>query len=87
MNISPSPEFDAFVSRLTKSGRYATATEVVRSALRLLMEREDEREAKLDALRRDIQIGKEQLSRGETVSSDAFRARRDARRSHLLTDA
>ena len=87
MNISPSPEFDSFVTKLTKSERYATATEVVRTALRLLMEREDEREAKLDALRRDIQLGKDQLNRGQTDSSDEVRARRDARRSRLLADA
>ncbi len=87
MNVSPSPEFDTFVSKLTKSGRYATATEVVRTALRLLMEREDEREAKLEALRRDIQVGKDQLNRGQTVSSDEVRARREARRSSHLADA
>lgn len=87
MNISPSPEFDAFVAKLTKSGRYATATEVVRTALRLLMEREDEREAKLQALRADIQVGKEQIARGEVVSSDEVRSRRDARRARHLADA
>jgi hypothetical protein len=37
--------------------------------------------ARLQALRRDVQLGKDQLSRGETVSSDEVSARRRARRS------
>jgi predicted kinase len=35
--------------------------------------------AKLEALKREIQVAKDQLSRGQTVSSDEVLARREAR--------
>ena len=51
--------FEQFVTRLVESGRYASASEVVRDGLRLMEEREQLRSAKLEALRRDIQEGLE----------------------------
>lgn len=47
--------FDAFVASQIAAGRYASATDVIRSALRLL----EERETKLDALRRALREGEE----------------------------
>lgn len=49
--------FEAFVRSLVESGRYASASEVMRDGLRLVEEREQAREAKLAALRRDIEEG------------------------------
>jgi antitoxin ParD1/3/4 len=49
--------YEDFVRQLVKSGRYASASEVMRDGLRLLEEREELREAKLAALRRDIDEG------------------------------
>lgn len=51
--------FEDLVKRLTESGRYATASEVVRDGLRLLEQREAINQAKLDALRADIAAGLE----------------------------
>jgi antitoxin ParD1/3/4 len=45
--------FDAFVSAQIAAGRYANATDVIRSGLRLL----EEREARLDVLRRALVDG------------------------------
>ena len=44
INISITPELDAFLESRVKSGRYQTTSEVVREALRLLERQEQERE-------------------------------------------
>lgn len=49
--------FEAFIKDQIKQGRYASASEVVRDALRVLEDRERLRAAKLEALRADIQRG------------------------------
>ena len=45
------------LERLIESGRYSTASEVIRDGLRLIEEREQNREVKLEALRAEIQKG------------------------------
>ena len=42
-NISLTPEIDAFVAGQVASGRFTSASEVVRAALRLLLEEEERR--------------------------------------------
>lgn len=49
--------YEQFVRDLVGSGRYASASEVVRDGLRLVEEREQMRAAKLEALRRDVEAG------------------------------
>jgi antitoxin ParD1/3/4 len=51
--------FEDFVQRQVKSGRFASASEVVREGLRLMEEREAERAARLEALRTDIARGRD----------------------------
>jgi putative addiction module CopG family antidote len=43
MNVNLGPTFDRFVAGLVKSGLYQTNSEVIREALRLLKEREDQK--------------------------------------------
>ena len=85
MNVSLTPEFEAFVNEKVKHGSYGSASEVVRASLRLLQERGAELAVRLDALRRDVRVGRAQLERGEAVSgADAFsrlRKKRPSRRS------
>jgi antitoxin ParD1/3/4 len=47
--------FEDFIASLIESGRYSTASEVMRDGLRLIEEREERRKAKLEALRAEIQ--------------------------------
>lgn len=68
MNVSLTPELDHFINEQVKSGRYRSASEAVRAAIRLLQEREEEREAKLAALRKAVERGVEELDRGEGIS-------------------
>ena len=58
-NVNLTREMDRFVARCVKRGRYANASEVMRSALRLLEQEEREDEEKLKALRKAIQEGLE----------------------------
>jgi len=56
-NVSLTPELDRFVATKVDEGLYANASEVMRSALRLLEREEREYEEKLAALRTAIQEG------------------------------
>ncbi|MCA6103578.1 type II toxin-antitoxin system ParD family antitoxin [Bradyrhizobium australafricanum] len=51
--------YESFIKDLVDSGRYATASEVMREGLRLVEEREERRKAKLEALRAAIREGLE----------------------------
>lgn len=75
MNVSLTPEMERWVSAKVESGRYRSASEVVRDGLRLLQEREEERQARLAALRRDLQVGLDELERDEVVDGEEAFAR------------
>jgi antitoxin ParD1/3/4 len=53
------------IERLVDSGEYQNASEVLREGLRLIEEREDERQAKLAALRDAAKSGFEAIDRGD----------------------
>lgn len=57
MNISLTQHFSDFINNKVKSGKYHSASEVVRAALRLLEEHDAQKEARLDFFRREIQNG------------------------------
>lgn len=65
--MSLTDELELFIAQEVEAGRYRSASEVVREALRLLRERSEEREAKLALLRRAVREGIGQLDRGESV--------------------
>jgi antitoxin ParD1/3/4 len=70
LNISLTPELEQFVSSRVASGRYQSASEVIRQGLRLLQEDETTRQAALERLRNQINLGLEQAKRGELLDGE-----------------
>ena len=70
MNVSLTQELEKFIARKVEGGLYKSASEVVREALRLLRERDQAGEGQLAELHREIQIGLDQLDRGEGIAGD-----------------
>jgi antitoxin ParD1/3/4 len=75
MNVSLTPELDKFVAGKVKSGRYTSASEVVREALRLLEEYDHARSAQVAAFNHELGARLASLDRGERVSPEAARKR------------
>ena len=67
MNVSLTPELEQFVNQKVESGKYQTASEVIRDGLRLLLEREELHQKKLEELRREIAIGIEEADQGKVA--------------------
>lgn len=68
MNVSLTSKLEGMVKKLVKTGRYSSASEVVRDGLRLIDEREQLRQIKLQALKEAIKEGRES---GESIPFDA----------------
>jgi len=65
-SLTLGPHWEKFVKRQIASGRYASASEVVRAALREL----EDRNKRLEALRAHLDEGAKQARRGEFVDLD-----------------
>jgi antitoxin ParD1/3/4 len=92
MNVSLGAQWERFVNNKVKSGRYQTASEVLRDGLRLLEERERAFEAisvsgKND-LERKLETGLKQLDSGKKVPAalaiQRLRRRAAARRRSIV---
>jgi len=70
MNISLTPELEEMVRQKVESGMYNSASEVIREALRLFREQEQIRQQRLEELRREIQIGLDELDQGLGIPVD-----------------
>ncbi len=75
MNVSLTPELEQFVSTKVESGRYNSASEVVREALRLLEERDSARSTQLGEFNQELGRRLAAIDRGETVDPAVTRAR------------
>jgi antitoxin ParD1/3/4 len=67
MNVSLTPELEQFVQAKVQSGRYNSASEVVREALRLLENHEQLRAAQLADFNQELGRRLQALDRGESV--------------------
>jgi antitoxin ParD1/3/4 len=76
MHISLTPELENRIKARVESGLYNNASEVIREALRFMDTHEDWiHEIKLARLREQLNVGLDQLSRGEGIpiaSKDAL---------------
>ena len=70
MNIHLTPELEEFVKQKVASGLYHSASEVICDALTLMEEIDRIREVRLEALRKEIQKGLDQVERGEDTVYD-----------------
>ena len=79
MNVSLTPELEQYVQEKVSSGLYYSASEVIREGLRLLREREQLQQIRLQELRQDIQAG---LDSGEAtpLNMQAVKAKARQRR-------
>ncbi len=75
MNVSLTPELERFVNSKVKSGRYNSASEVVREALRLHEEHEQARSVQLAEFNQEIGRRLASLDRGQHVDPAKTRAR------------
>ena len=66
-NINLTEHLDKFVARQVASGRYSNASEIVREALRLLEEHQQERKAKLDGIRQAAKQGFDEIDQGKGI--------------------
>lgn len=74
MNVSVGKDFEEFVKNKVASGDYASVSEVVRDGLRLLREKDLLLEARLLALRGEIQKGLDQADAGQLLDGPAVMA-------------
>jgi antitoxin ParD1/3/4 len=70
MNVSLTPELERRIAEKVESGLYTTASEVVREGLRLLFSRADLLEEQTALLRAEIEVGLDELDRGDVVPMD-----------------
>jgi antitoxin ParD1/3/4 len=70
MNVSLTPELERYINEKVECGSYRSASEVVRESVRLMQRVEEDRAARLAALRRDIDEAVAQMDRGEGIDGE-----------------
>jgi antitoxin ParD1/3/4 len=80
MNVSLTPQLEKLVQDRVKSGRYTSASEVIREALRLLETHDRAIDQGLAQLRADVDAGLRQLDEGQASPLDQIAVERIKRR-------
>ncbi len=73
-NVNLTKQLDQFIEQKVATGEFQNASEVVRAGLRLLSERDEDRAAKIEALKAAIQVGLDDLDRGDCEVVDNIEA-------------
>lgn len=71
MNVSLTPELEKYIQNKVETGRYTSASEVVREALRLL-ELQEDRDRELKEFRAEMDRRLASLDRGEGIDGEKF---------------
>jgi antitoxin ParD1/3/4 len=80
MNVSLSRQLQGFIEKKVRTGRYQTASEVVREGLRLIEDRDTQRALQLRRLREDIKVGLDQVDKGQVAPLDVKKIRAEGRK-------
>ena len=72
MNISLTSELESMIHHKVASGRYTSASEVVREALRLMDERDQVFILQKDEIRRKITAGMDSLRAGKSNDGESY---------------
>lgn len=80
MKIHLLPEHEAFIREKVESGEYESADDVVTDALFCFQHIEQFRALRREELRREIQIGIDELDRGESAPLDVDQIKAEGRR-------
>jgi antitoxin ParD1/3/4 len=72
MNVNLTPALEKLVQGKVKTGLYNSASEVVREALRLMDQRDQEQKHRLAAIRSKIDAGLQSLDRGARIDGETF---------------
>ena len=72
MNVHLTPELEQLVQTKVQSGRYNSASEVVREALRLMEHKDELRSIQLQELRNRMDRALGESDRGEGTDGDQF---------------
>ena len=70
MNISLTPRLEGYVKQKVSTGLYNSSSEVIREGLRLLEERDAMKNIKLEALRKELNVGIDSLNAGRGLAFD-----------------
>ena len=70
MNITLTAEQTQLIQTKLQSGKYATAIDLIDEALQLLQQRDDHYAQWLEETRAKVQIGLDQLDRGEGIEGE-----------------
>ena len=72
MNVHLTPELEQLVHNKVECGRYNSASEVVREALRIMEQKDELRAIQLQELRHRIDKGLSEADRSEGVDGETF---------------
>jgi antitoxin ParD1/3/4 len=72
VNVKLTPELKELVQSKVQSGRYESASEVVREALRLMERRDEGRAAEIRELRKRMDKGLAEARRRESADGETF---------------